>query len=119
MTTTATTRFKKDAEGAWGIVGPADQITAGATVAVTKRDGSTCTVTVQTVADEPNADDTIFAWIAPTRRPVSRRSSSPRRGSTARRTTTYRRSGRRACVTGGNCSSFSGRNCGGHDCDAN
>ncbi len=26
---------------------------------------------------------------------------------------------RRACVTGGNCSSHTGRNCGGHDCDAN
>ena len=36
---------------------------------------------------------------------------------TAGRTTTGRR--RKACVTGGNCSSHSGRNCGGHNCDAN
>lgn len=41
------------------------------------------------------------------------------RADQARRTrkTTSRR--RKACVTGGNCSSHSGRNCGGYDCDAN
>ena len=33
------------------------------------------------------------------------------------RTTSYS-TGRRSCVTGGNCSSFgNGRSCGGHDCD--
>ncbi len=32
---------------------------------------------------------------------------------------TPRSRGRRACVSGGNCSSTSGRDCGGHDCDAN
>lgn len=35
----------------------------------------------------------------------------------ARRTSTSRR--RRACVTGGNCSSHTGRDCGGYNCDAN
>jgi len=35
----------------------------------------------------------------------------------ARRTTSSRR--RRACITGGNCSSHTGRDCGGHNCDAN
>lgn len=45
-----------------------------------------------------------------------RRSTSPRRGSTVRRTTPRRR---KACVTGGNCSSHSGYNCGGAGCDAN
>lgn len=30
-----------------------------------------------------------------------------------------RGSRRKACVTGGNCASHTGRNCGGHDCDAN
>ncbi|WP_213455450.1 hypothetical protein [Rhizomonospora bruguierae] len=45
--------------------------------------------------------------------PAKRRTSTPRR----RATTISRR--RKACVTGGNCSSTTGRDCGGHDCDAN
>lgn len=113
-------KFKKDVEGAWGVVGPVDQIAAGETVTVTKRSGETSTVTVITVADEPNTDGTIFGWVASTPRPraaTTPRRSSPRRGSSARRGSTTR--SRHACVTGGNCSSSTGRDCGGHNCDAN
>jgi hypothetical protein len=46
--------------------------------------------------------------------PVSVRLPEPVKVHTRRNT---RR--RKACVTGGNCSSHSGRNCGGHNCDAN
>lgn len=50
---------------------------------------------------------------------TTRRNSSPRRGSAVRRGTSTTPRRRRACVTGGNCSSHSGRNCGGAGCDAN
>lgn len=117
MTNTTAIRFKKDADGEWGITGPVDQIKPGATIDVTKRNGQTSTVTVATVADEPGEDGNIFAWIKATARPRTSSHTSPRRGSTARRSasTPHRR---RSCRTGGNCSSFGdGRSCGGHDCD--
>jgi hypothetical protein len=51
-------------------------------------------------------------------RPRTTRRTSPRQGSPARRGT-LTASRRRACVTGGNCSSTTGRDCGGYNCDAN
>jgi hypothetical protein len=102
-----TIRYKKDADGDWGVIGPVDQITPGARITVTKRGGETKTETVATVADQPDADGNIFAWLAYT--PPSR---------PARPTARITRPRRPACVTGGNCSSFgTGRTCGGHDCD--
>jgi hypothetical protein len=108
--------FKKDADGEWGILCPADQAVAGATLTVTKRNGETSTVTIATVADEPKADGRIFCWLAaePRKATGSKATGSVRTSATGQR---YRTS-RKACTTGGNCSSFgNGRSCGGHDCD--
>lgn len=51
-----------------------------------------------------------------------RATASPRRATASRRRSASSSRGkrsRRACVSGGDCSSTTGRNCGGYDCDAN
>lgn len=52
--------------------------------------------------------------------PVSVSAPAPAKASRRRTGSTRRtRGARRACVSGGNCSSTTGRDCGGWDCDAN
>lgn len=117
MTTTTTTtgtapiinRWRKTREGEWVVFGGADEITAAANlsipVLVTKANGQVEQVDIARAGREFTADGRrmAYGYVAP-------KTTAPARQQT--------RSHRRACITGGNCSSFgNGRSCGGHDCD--
>lgn len=93
----------------WGIRGKG--LTAGSSVTVTKRDGTKKDEMVVSIVST-DTDGTMLATIEPSARPRSSYGSGFRGGYGGGH------GGRRACKTGGNCSSFgSGRSCGGHDCD--
>lgn len=103
---------------AWGVTvyGPAAlTVTSGSVVVVTKRDGSTKSEKIDAV--QRRDDDGAVCTIVPSAAP--RRSGGRTWDSNAYNGRGQRRGGyRRACKTGGNCSSFgSGKSCGGHDCD--
>lgn len=93
----------------WGIRGKG--LVVGASVTVEKRDGAKKTEKVTAVVST-DADGTVLANIEPSAKPASRPAySGGYRGN-------YGGGRRRACKTGGNCSSFgSGKSCGGYDCD--
>lgn len=104
MTTTIT--YRKTKTGEWVAFGPVDKLTPGRTITVTLRSGQTKQETVERVGKPFAVNGRIMAY-------------GYLRKTTARSGHTGRPAGRRACITGGNCSSYSGRDCGGYDCDAN
>ncbi len=96
QTQTQEVRWTKLRSGEWGVKGPAAALQPGAVVEVHKKDGSTSQATVRRVLW--TGDGVALAAVE-------------QRGNGHGRS-------RRACVTGGNCSSFgAGRSCGGYDCD--
>lgn len=94
--------YTKLKSGDWGIKCPLIDAQPGATIAVTKKDGSTKYETITKIIWKDN--DTALCAIE---------------ASTAKRSFNGGRFVRqKKCVTGGNCSSFgSGRSCGAEDCD--
>jgi hypothetical protein len=97
--------YTKLRDGSWGIKGQGVQ--EGQTVLVTKRSGENVHERVGKILWQ-GSDGTVIATLA-----------SGASVSTARRTAKAMfASSRKACRTGGNCSSFgSGNSCGGYDCD--
>lgn len=108
--------FRKAASGEWVICGPADVLAAGREVIVTKRSGQTTLVTPERVGATFRADgrEMRYGYLAAREPRTESRPRSPRQGLRFGRPAR-----RRACVTGGNCSSHTGRSCGGWNCDAN
>lgn len=104
--------YTKLKDGSWGVRATGGQhLTAGATVTVAKRDGTTKTETIKAVLW--SGDGVTLASIAAGKSAGKNYDPQKFNGYGARRGGYSK-----ACVTGGNCSSFgSGRSCGGHDCD--
>lgn len=103
MTTTAVCSYRKTKNGSWAVMGPADLVRANRTVQVTKKDGSTKMEMIESVGKtfQVNGQTMVYGYLG-------ERTETRNHG--------Y--SGRKSCVSGGDCSSFgSGRSCGGRDCD--
>jgi len=118
MTTTSTTTtatYRKTKTGEWVAFAPAASLAAGQPVTVTKRSGETVARLVDRAGKPFTVDGVEMAYGYLVAEGAA--ASSPK----ARVTGYGRRGGgysRRACITGGNCSSFGdSRSCGGHDCD--
>lgn len=97
MNMTSKPQYRKTNQGEWVVFGPARAIKPG-TVSVTTKAGVVKTETVVRVGKTFRADgvECAYGYLAP-----------------AKKT-----SGKKTCITGGNCSSFgSGMSCGAHDCD--
>lgn len=106
----ATATYTKLKSGAWG-VRVNGSVTAGTTVTVTKKDGST---KVETVAKVIFSGDGVSLCAISDGAPRGKVYSADKFNGYGARRGGYVR----ACKTGGNCSSIgSGRSCGGHDCD--
>ncbi len=94
-------QYRKTKDGEWVAFGPVAELRPG-TITVTKKSGETKRETVVRVGKSFNVDGIAcaYGYLRPntdTRRPFGRK---------------------RACVSGGNCSSFgSGKSCGAEDCD--
>lgn len=96
MTQTQTTKitYRKTKSGEWVAYGPASAMHTGY-IAITKRDGTTKGEQISRLGRPffVAGAEMVYGYIG------------------------SKHSGR-ACITGGNCSSFgAGRSCGGHDCD--
>jgi hypothetical protein len=101
-TTAAQFTWKKTRDGEWVVCGPAKELRQAAktytALPVTARSGAQKWVQIDRVG-KTFGDGLAYGYLG---------DDAPATGG---------RSGR-ACITGGNCSSFgSGRSCGGHDCD--
>lgn len=97
--------FRKAKNGKWVVFGPTSIVKPG-TVTVTKKNGSTSTVTVESVGKSFTANGAAccYGYLDARAPRHSDRFANNRP--------------RRECKTHGNCSSFgNGRNCGGDDCD--
>lgn len=75
------------------------------------------TATEETVIIAAGIDNPFDARIEDVLAAAGLRTAAPAPVKPARRATSNRR--RKACTTGGNCSSYGLPNCGGHNCDAN
>lgn len=109
---TASATYTKLKSGDWGIR-VNGTVTRGSQVTVSKKSGETATETVRTVVWTGNG--ATLCAIEPRQPQRQSPNWDPQRFNGY----SQARGGyRKACKTGGNCSSFgSGKSCGGHDCD--
>lgn len=121
-TTTATASFRKTKAGEWVAFAPLSALAAGGNVTIVKKSGESTVRRVERVGRgfEVAGVTMAYGYLAAETVTASADHAAADFGwaATGMKTRRASRYTRRACITGGNCSSFgNSQSCGGHDCD--